>query len=166
MPAFLIAVIAALIIGAGLLFPNKAWALPSRANPYAADIMAAERTNGLPVNLLGRVLWQESRFREDIIKGDTVSSAGAIGIAQIVPRFHPKVDPLNPIDSIYYAAGFLKDQRQIFGTWPLALAAYNWGPGNVQKALRAFGTDWIDHAPTETQKYVFQITDDVPAALG
>jgi hypothetical protein len=35
-----------------------------------------------------------------------------------------------------------------------ALAAYNWGEGNVDKAVEAHGSDWLQHAPTETQNYV------------
>ena len=110
-----------LLIG-GLLIPKRAWSLPVRANPYAADIQAAERTNSLPTNLLGRLLWQESRFRLDVISGEVKSSAGAVGIAQIIPRFHPRVDPTNAIASIYYAAGLLADHKNRFGTWPLALS--------------------------------------------
>lgn len=160
-----IAIAALALIGAGLFLPRKSWALPATANPYASDIMAAERTNGLPTNLLGRVLYQESRFRDDIITGATTSGAGAIGIAQIIPRYHPTVDPLNPVDSIYYAAGYLRDNFDRFGTWPLALAAYNWGPGNVDRALRERGSKWFDALPTETRNYVNQITADVPGAV-
>ncbi len=35
-------------------------------------------------------------------------------------------------------------------TW----AAYNWGPGNLDDALRRFGGDWLRYAPKETQDYV------------
>lgn len=161
MNPFLLFGILIIFVG-GLLFTNRAWALPLNASPYAADIQAAERTNGMPVNLLGRVLWQESRFRQDIIKGEIKSSAGAIGIAQIIPRFHPNVDPLDPIESIYYAAGYLSDQKQRFGTWPLALSAYNFGPGNTNKALRSHGTEWFKFIPAETQTYINQIGADVP----
>ena len=34
------------------------------------------------------------------------------------------------------------------------LAAYNWGEGNVDKAVKAHGAGWLDHAPPETQHYV------------
>ena len=164
MPTFLFAAIAAFIIIGGLLIPQKAWALPFRANAYAADIMAAERTNGMPNNLLARLLYQESRFRQDIISGEVKSSAGAVGIAQIVPRWHPNVDPTNAIASIYYAAGFLSDQRRRFGTWPLALSAYNFGPSATEKTLRAHGTQWLEFVPKETRNYVEDIISDVPRA--
>lgn len=163
MNLFVIFGILAILIG-GLLIPNRAWALPRKANPYAADIQAAERTNSLPVNLLGRVLWQESRFRQDIITGETKSSAGAVGIAQIIPRFHPSIDPTNPIESIYYAAGLLADHKQRFGTWPLALAAYNRGPTATRDTLREWGTEWFAHIGPETRNYVNDIIDDIPSA--
>lgn len=165
MPTFLFAAIIAFLLIGGLLIPQKAWALPNSANPYAADIMAAERTNGMPNNLLARVLFQESRFRQDIISGDFKSSAGAVGIAQIIPRFHPTVDPTNPVESIYYAANYLSENRQRFGTWPLALSAYNFGPTATEKVLRQHGTAWLAHVPGETRRYISEIITDVPGAL-
>ena len=150
-----------IIITGALVIPRKAWALPNRGNPYAADIVAAELNNGLPPKLLARLLYQESRYRPDIINGETVSSAGAVGIAQIVPKWHPGVDPYNPQDSIYYAAGYLRKLFDKFGSWRRALAAYNWGPGNLTKAIDRAGDNWISEAPKETRDYVTQITNDV-----
>lgn len=134
-----------------------AWTPPERAQPYLAAIYAAEERHGMPRNLLARLLYQESRYREDIITGATVSSAGAQGIAQIVPRWHPEARPLDPWHSIDYAAAYLAQLQRQFGSWPMALAAYNWGPGN----LRAQG---FNAAPAETRNYVAQITADVGIA--
>jgi soluble lytic murein transglycosylase-like protein len=157
-----------LIVAAGILLimglffvPRKVWAMPARANPYAADIAAAEFSNDLPPQLLARLLYQESRYRQDIISGEIQSSAGALGIAQIVPRWHPGVDPLNPQDSIFYAAGYLSRLFNQYGSWYRALAAYNWGPGNVTNAINDYGDNWLVHAPTETQNYVTEILNDV-----
>ena len=140
-----------------LSFIDNAWTPPARANPFIPHINAAEDGNRIPDGLLARLLHQESRFRDDIISGQTQSGAGAIGIAQIVPRWHPNVDPFNPIDSIYYAAGYLRNLFERFGTWPLALAAYNMGP----TALQQIGGD-LTRAPLETRNYVREITGDVP----
>lgn len=133
------------------------WQVPDRAAPYIERIRTAERKHGLPHNLLARVLYQESRYRDDIINGEVLSSAGAVGIAQIVPRWHPDVDPLNVSAAIDYAGQYLAQLHRQFGSWPLALAAYNWGPGNVS-------TKGPASYPEETRNYVAQITGDVGVA--
>lgn len=140
---------------------KSGWQPPETAKPYLASIRQAEQNHQMPENLLARLIYQESRYRKDIITGKTVSSAGAMGIAQIVPKWHPNVDPLNPEQSIHYAAKYLSQLQKQFGDWPTALAAYNWGPGNVSKAQKRHGRSWLDKAPRETQNYVSQIWDDV-----
>lgn len=131
----------------------------SRANEekFASAIAAAESHNGIPAGLLHRQLFQESHFRSDIISGEKLSPAGAVGIAQIVPRFHPSVDPTDPWASIDYAAAFMKRLHARFGSWSLALAAYNAGEGNVAK----YGG--VPPFP-ETERYVAAITADVGVA--
>ena len=137
------------------------WNPPATAAPYIQDLRGAETSIGLPFNLLARVAYQESRFRSDIISGQTASSAGALGIMQIVPRWHPDVDPLNTTDAIYYAGNYLKGLENQFGSWSKALAAYNWGPTNLKKAIDYYGENWITTTPKETQNYVSQITSDI-----
>jgi len=155
----------ALLIAAGLigiyLMTRKKWVPPTTAAPYLADIAAAERQHDMPKNLMARLLYQESRYRQDIITGQLESSAGAQGIAQIIPRWHPGVNPLNPAEAIHYAAGYLSRLKDQFGDWQTALAAYNWGPGNVSNARQDYGYDWLDYAPTETRNYVTQIWGDI-----
>lgn len=130
--------------------------LNGRGAAYKGALRAAEIKNGIPANLLARLAWQESRFRDDIIKGRTVSSAGAVGIMQIVPRWHPGVNPLDPAASIDYAGGFLASLHRQFGTWELALKAYNWGPGNVQAWQAGKKSQ-----PVETMLYSQQILSDI-----
>ena len=137
----------------------EAKANESKFAPYIAD---AEQRNGIPAGLLHRQLYQESRFRSDIIDGRTVSSAGALGIAQIVPRWHPGVDPLDPVAAIYYAASEMKKYYTRFGSWKLALAAYNWGQTAQARDLAdgIIGNEW----PEETRRYVAEIAADVGLA--
>jgi Transglycosylase SLT domain len=130
------------------------WMPPDNAGPYIARLHAAERRYGIPENLLVRVAYQESRFRDDIITGKTVSYAGAVGIMQIVPRWHPEVDPLDVSAAIDYAGKYLKSLYNRFGSWRLALAAYNWGQGNLSNK-------GIENAPRETRDYINQIAGDV-----
>lgn len=146
----------------GVIPPKKAkWVPPASAAPYLDDIKKAELSYSLPENLLARLLYQESRYRPDIISGETQSSAGAVGIAQIVPRWHPTVNALDPVSSIYYAASYLAQLENRFDSWRTALAAYNWGPTAVSNAINQYGSNWLKYAPTETQNYVKEIWGDV-----
>lgn len=124
---------------------------------WRPTIEQAERDHGLPAGLLARLLYQESRYRTDIINGTTRSPAGAIGIAQFMPATAAElgVDPLNPISSIYGAAQYLRRLYDNFGDWKRALAAYNFGWGNVER-----GRTW----PAETVAYVRDISADVGLA--
>lgn len=136
-----------LIMGSWWTVANK----PENA-PYLAALLDTETQNGIPKTMLVGLAYQESHFRPDIISGDTVSPAGALGIMQIVPKWHPDVNPLDPIASINYAAKYLRTLYNKFGTWELALQAYNWGEGNLTKYL----TDGGD-IPPETASYSAQI---------
>lgn len=151
------------LLVAGYFFMKK-WELPKAADPYLVEIRNAETVNALPHDLLARLLYQESRYRPDIINGVTKSSAGAVGIAQIVPRWHPNVNPMDPIASIRYAGRFLAQLKKQLGTWDKAVAGYNTGAGNVQKAIAkssTSGRDWLAHTADETQKYVKEIFSDI-----
>jgi len=140
------------------------WKRKGEGAKYLPLLNATERLYGIPRDLLARQAYQESRFRPDIISGVTRSAAGAVGIMQIIPRWHPSIDPgdaaadelaaLNPARAIDYAAKYLSALQRQFGSWSLALAAYNAGPGNVQKysGIPPF---------KETRDYVSQILADV-----
>ncbi len=65
----------------------------------------------------------------------------------------------DPIKASYAAASYLKDLYGIYKDWTLAIAAYNCGPGNVNKAIkRSKGKtnfwDIYDYLPSETRGYV------------
>lgn len=113
----------------------------------------------LPPGLLEAVAYRESRFRDDIIDGRVRSSAGAVGIMQIVPKWHPAVGEagaLDPLRAVPYAASYLRSLFERFGSWRQALAAYNWGPANQVRdaADKIIGDDW----PEETRIYVAEIS--------
>lgn len=123
-----------------------------------AAMREAEARYGIPADLVVRLAWQESRFRPDAY--NVVS--GASGIMQIVPRWHPGVDPFEPYAAIDYGARYLASLARQFGTWELALKAYNWGPGNVSAWL-AGGPD-APSEPLETRNYSAQILADLAQA--
>ena len=82
--------------------------------------------------LLEALVWQESRWREG-----AVSHAGARGLAQLMPGTARQlgVDAGNPHANLEGGARYLRTQLDSFGgDVEKALAAYNAGPGRVQKA--------------------------------
>ncbi len=145
---------------------NATWQPPERAAPYLAAIREAEDRHGIPRNLLARLLYQESRFRPDVIDGATRSSAGAIGIAQFMPAVAKSygIDPTDPYQSIAAAAEELSKLYGRFGRWSDALAAYNWGQGNWNSFLRTGLGAKGQPRPEENVDYVSEITADVAVA--
>jgi len=130
-----------------------------REAPFDPTIKAAANTHGVPWELLAAQLQQESDFAPD-----AVSSAGAQGIAQFMPataEAYGLTNPFDPTASINAQAQYMSDLYSEFGSWSAALAAYNWGPGNLQNALNNSGGDLqaaLASAPSETQNYVSTIT--------
>ena len=98
--------------------------------PYLAMARAAADKHGIPQDLFLRLVHQESRWNDK-----AVSHAGAIGLAQLMPGTAAllKVDPSVPSQNLEGGARYLRQQYEEFGTWRLALAAYNAGPGAVKK---------------------------------
>lgn len=106
----------------------------------------------IPVPLFARLIWQESRFRNEV-----VSRAGAQGIAQFMPRtaVHRGLeDPFDPLQALPASADFLRELVDQFGNFGLAAAAYNGGPTRVRSWLAGR----TSHLPKETQDYVLRIT--------
>jgi hypothetical protein len=96
---------------------------------FGGTIQTAAKANGIDPAILAGLLETESGFNPK-----AVSKAGARGIAQIMPQYHPNVNYNDPVESINYAARYLSSlQRQFGGDMRLALIAYNAGPGNVEK---------------------------------
>jgi membrane-bound lytic murein transglycosylase D len=63
--------------------------------------------------------------------------------------------PLSTVAAVQY----LKVLHEIFGSWTMALAAYNWGRGNVANAVKEQGTrNYYDlYLPEETERYIFRM---------
>jgi cell wall-associated NlpC family hydrolase len=103
---------------------------PAGATAYSKAFSAAEQRYGLPTGILSAVAHAESSYRPD-----AVSSAGAIGLMQLMPATAKAlgVDPTNPADAIDGAARLLKGQLDKYGSVPLALAAYNAGGPAVDR---------------------------------
>lgn len=117
---------------------------------YAAAVEQLAEAHQISPVLLEALVWQESRWR-----AGARSSAGAIGLAQLMPGTARDlgVDPRDPNANLAGGARYLRQQLDRFnGDVERALAAYNAGPGRV---LRAGGIPRI----AETQSYVRSIVD-------
>ena len=122
-----------------------------RLNNSATRSGKRPKQSGIPVPFFARLLWQESRFRSD-----EVSQAGAQGVAQFMPQTAAEVgldDPFDAMKALPASAKFLRKLRDDFGNLGLAAAAYNAGPGRIQKWLAK-----ESELPRETRDYVRIIT--------
>ncbi len=97
---------------------------------YGFDPMELALEQNVDPELVLRVIYQENKGRQG-----PVSEKGAIGLMQLMPETAKElgVDPNDPKQNVIGGIKYLKQQLQDFGTVPLALAAYNAGPGNVRK---------------------------------
>src|SRR5215831_18123704 len=119
-------------------------------------VESAAAANGLPFEFFARVIWQESRFRPDIIGPLMRTGQRAQGIAQFMPMTAAERhlhDPFDPVQALPKSAEFLRELRARFGNLGLAAAAYNAGPQRVRDWLAGKRT-----LPSETQIYVRNVT--------
>ena len=134
------------------------------ATPYLPMLNSAEDVNGIPRNLLVRIAWQESHFRADIISGAVRSAAGAVGLMQLLPQYFPGAG-ISVVNDVRMAAEFLRSLYQRFGDWQCAVAAYNWGGGNVHhEYIQDHDSYVLADMPQQTQDYVKGVFADVPVA--
>jgi soluble lytic murein transglycosylase-like protein len=100
--------------------------------PFAAEITAAAQANGVDPALLAGLVKQESGFNPT-----AGSPAGARGLTQLMPGTAAGLgvtNVLDPVQSLDGGAKYLKQQLDAFGgDVAKALAAYNAGPGAVQR---------------------------------
>lgn len=133
---------------------------------YSELAASIAREYGLNPEIFVRQMMQESGLNPD-----AVSPAGAVGIAQIMPDtardpgygIAPISDRRDPESSLRFGAQYMRAMLDKYGDYGLALAAYNAGPGAVDKAggIPPF---------EETQNYVSKILGgsmqpDVPGGL-
>jgi soluble lytic murein transglycosylase len=137
--------------------------------PYDAEIEAAAELGRHQGQLLYSIVRQESLYR-----ADAVSSAGALGLAQLVldtarrtarrwelpePR---RIDLFDPAVNLTLSAAHLRDLLEEFGgQTAVALAAYNAGPNAARRWLprTPLETDiWVENIPfNETREYVQRV---------
>ena len=105
---------------------------------------------------------------ESALNPRAVSRVGATGLWQFMlgtgKQYGLEVNSLvderrDPLRSSYAAARYLRDLYRVFGDWNLVIAAYNCGPGNINKAIHRAGGEkdyWrlYPYLPAETRGYV------------
>jgi hypothetical protein len=119
---------------------------------YASFLTSHAAALGIPAEIALRVMGAESG-------GDPTAESprGASGLMQLMPdtaRAMGVTNPSDPYQNIEGGLKYLKQQYDQFGSWPLALRAYNAGPGRVRESFRY----------PETNAYVAEIMG-MPAAL-
>jgi hypothetical protein len=128
------------------------------------DFTGVEDLNQLPHGLLKAVGWEESHL--NIRAPD--SPKGAQGMFQQMPEYQKQYGVTEPwnVQQESNAAGrgihdYLIKYR---GDLAEALAAYNWGPANLDKDIAAHGSDWRRFAPKETQNYIQDVIGNTPGS--
>ncbi len=96
--------------------------------PYLALAQEAARRHDVPQDLFLRLVDRESGW-----DSNAVSDKGAVGLAQLMPETADSlgVDAGAPSENLDAGARYLRRQYDRFGSWRLALAAYNAGPAAV-----------------------------------
>ncbi len=151
----IVAVVIALSLNSGsgvAIAQSLPGAHPAVADPYAAHIAEASRRFDIPERWVRVVLRAESA-------GDAraISSAGAIGLMQVMPdtwaelrvRYDLGRDPYDPRDNILAGTAYLREMWDRYGDTTAMLAAYNAGPARYDEH-RAIGRP----LPAETRAYV------------
>ncbi len=171
--ALVIAILAAIAIGLGFLGDFIITCIEKNAYPreYAEYVEVYAEQYGVPENLVFAVIRTESSF-----DSGAISSVGAVGLMQMLPEtFEWLTDEIlfdhlesgmlyDPETNIKYGTYLLSRYYDRYGDWELTLAAYNGGPGNVDKWLEdpeyADGEGGLKKIPfKETRNYVKKVAD-------
>ena len=143
--------------------PDYIERMVERSRLYLFHVVEELELRGMPTEL-ALLPYIESAFNPQ-----AVSSAKAAGMWQFMPgtgrdfRLTQNIlrdDRRDVLDSTRAALDYLQKLHDMFGDWHLALAAYNWGQGNVKRAIErnqaaGLGTRYLDlKMPAETRNYV------------
>jgi soluble lytic murein transglycosylase len=167
-----ILLLAVAAIGLGFLLDLLITAFERQAYPqdYAEYVEVYAARYGVPEPLVYAVIRTESDF-----DSGAVSSAGAVGLMQLLPEtFTWLTDEIlfdhldegmlyDPETNIKYGTYYLSRLYDRYGDWTVALAAYNGGPGNVDDWLvdpdYGDGEGGLSYIPfRETRRYVKKVT--------
>lgn len=151
------------ILGNALIDGIYRWVYPEK---HHSLVEKYANEYSVPIELVFAIIKVESNFETDV-----VSSAGALGLMQMLPSTYewlasrlgdePNEDLLyDPETNIRYGTYYLQYLYARFGTWEKAIIAYNWGEGNFSNFINENGyTDGdYDSIPIkETRNYVKKV---------
>jgi membrane-bound lytic murein transglycosylase D len=114
-----------------------------RSGRHIAQMQQIFRDRGLPVELTYLPIVESSY---DIYAQSNVGALGMWQFMRTTGRQYMRVDRSiderrDPIESTRAAAAFLQQSYDILGTWPLAITAYNYGPGGMARAVAEIESD-------------------------
>jgi hypothetical protein len=124
-----------------------------RGNHKYEDMVIKEATRqGVDPKLAVHVLYKETGNIKD--PENARSKAGALGVMQLMPGTAKElgVNPLDPMENIQGGISYLKKMYAKYQDPSLAAAAYNAGPGRVDRALKSEGG--LGNLPRETRNYM------------
>ncbi|MBE3560039.1 MAG: lytic transglycosylase domain-containing protein [Ktedonobacteraceae bacterium] len=134
---------------------NQPTNLPPMTLPKSQYVAIARQSAidaGIPPEYFVRQINAESGFNPN-----AVSPAGAVGIAQFLPSTAAGlgINPYDPVAALKGAAQYMaRLYKQYGGDYAKALAAYNAGSGNVNRAIQIGGANWMNYIPAETRNYI------------
>jgi transglycosylase-like protein with SLT domain len=132
--------------------------LPPMTLPKSQYVAIAQQdaiAEGISPVYFVRQINEESGFNPN-----SVSPAGAVGIAQFLPSTAAGlgINPLDPIQALRGAARLMANYAHNYGgDYAKALAAYNGGSGTLQNAVTNCGANWLNCLPGETRHYIYVI---------
>lgn len=133
--------------------------------PITGAAIQPEASPGMVAAMIPITLQSESQNQDFDARGNVLTSpAGAQGRMQVMPGTN--TDPgygVTPArdgsleERARVGRDYLAAMMRTYGNDPAkAWAAYNWGPGNLDRATAQYGGNWLQAAPAETQQYVSQ----------
>lgn len=134
------------VVGQRLKVPGRGVRSPAHGHHAASHSVASTLehqagAHGLEPALVKGVAWQESGWRQDV-----VSSAGAIGVMQVMPGTadyvnealgHGNLDVRKTSENVHLGVAYLRHMKRTMSSTRKALAAYYSGPGNVKARLNS-----------------------------
>lgn len=136
----------------GIATGRQAPRVERTGHKFEGAVLEEAKRQGVDPNLALHVLYKETGNLKN--PESARSHAGALGVMQIMPATAKDlgIDPLDPQQNIRGGVSYLKQMMDKYQDPVLAAAAYNAGPGRVDKALKSgYG---IASLPRETQNYV------------